>query len=97
MNRHLVAPALLSALLVASAGVQAQAQPQGTNRMGIHSLPPGPGEASTLVGGQPNGNPEDPRLLRSPQALQAEREEKKATRQAARDARRTQREEGRLR
>lgn len=68
---------LLTALLMAGGAFA-----QGTGTVDIHRLPPGAGEASTMVGGRPNANPDDPRLLRSQQVLQAEREQKRAERLA---------------
>lgn len=68
---------LLTALLMAGGAFA-----QGTGAVDIHRLPPGAGEASTMVGGRPNANPDDPRLLRSQQILQAEREQKRAERLA---------------
>lgn len=81
-------PLVLSALLMAGS---AFAQGSGAN---VSRLPPGAGEASTAVGGRPNANPNDPRLLKSQEELRAEREQKKAERQTARDARRDTRQMG---
>ena len=75
----------------------ARASRQSTREMGaspaINRVPPDAGEASTVIGGRPNANPDDPRINKSREELMAERDAKKAQRQAARDARKAGRQD----
>lgn len=58
MKQRFPAKSLLLAALVTAGAVQAQTAPAA----GTTNLPPGSGEASTQVNGQPNRNPNNPAL-----------------------------------
>ena len=70
---------------------------KSTREMGaspaIDRVPSGSGEASTMIGGRVNANPDDPRINKSREEIMAERDAKKAQRQAARDARKAGRQD----
>ncbi len=68
-----------SSSMGASSAMQGSMQsPACSTSQGVSPVPPKAGEASTMVNGRPNANPEDPRLNKSRSELRAEKEMKRA-------------------
>lgn len=81
---------LVTGLLTAAGIAAAQTSPLGKSPGGASATSTTPdkaGEASTTVRGNPNANPDDPRVTKSSAERKSERDMKRADRKAARESR----------
>jgi P pilus assembly chaperone PapD len=79
MNKHATSSLLLAGLIVLAGAAHAQTM-AGTSKVPMEA-----GEASTMVNGVPNANPDSPMLTKSRSERKMEKEMKKAQRKQKRE------------